>query len=113
MKNDKKLIEKKCLPCEQYVPPVKGKKIEEYLRQLKLPWEVIEEKKIKHQFKFKDFNQAMDFVNKIAEIANQENHHPDICIYYNKVNVTLWTHFISGLHENDFILAAKIERLIS
>ncbi len=107
------LTHKKCVPCEKWMPPLKGEKIKEYLKQLKLAWEVIEEKKIKHQFKFKDFKQAMDFVNKVAEIAENEGHHPDLCIYYNKVNITLWTHFISGLHENDFILAAKIEKLIS
>lgn len=73
---------------------------------------MIEEKKIKYQFKFKDFEEAMDFVNRVAAIAQKEGHHPDICVYYNKVNITLWTHFISGLHENDFILAAKIEKLL-
>jgi len=72
---------------------------------------IVEEKKIKYQFKFKDFAEAMDFINKVAEILEKENHHPDMCIYYNKVNITLWTHFISGLHENDFILAAKIEKI--
>ncbi len=105
------LISKKCVPCEKWMPPLKGEKIQEYLSQLKLPWEVIEEKKIKHRFKFKDFKEAMKFVNNVAKIAEKEGHHPDICIYYSKVNITLWTHFISGLHENDFILAAKIEKL--
>src|SRR3989338_3604813 len=107
-----KLTEKKCVPCEHWIPPLKGEKIKQYLSQLKLAWEVVEEKKIKHKFKFKGFSEAMDFINKVAKITEKENHHPNICIYYNKVNITLWTHFISGLHENDFILAAKIEKLI-
>ena len=107
-----KLTDKKCVPCERWMPPLKGEKIKPYLSQLKLAWEVVEEKKIKYQFKFKDFREAMDFINKVAEIVEKENHHPDMCIYYNKVNITLWTHFISGLHENDFILAAKLENLL-
>lgn len=106
------LSNKKCVPCEKWVPPLKKEEIKEYISQLNLPWEVIEGKKIKHQFKFKDFREAMEFVNKVAAIAEEEGHHPDICIYYSKVNITLWTHFISGLHENDFILAAKIEKLL-
>ncbi|MBI4918558.1 4a-hydroxytetrahydrobiopterin dehydratase, partial [archaeon] len=58
---------------------------------------------------FEDFKQAISFVNKVAEISEQENHHPDIQINYNLVRITLWTHAISGLSENDFILAAKID----
>src|SRR3989344_2968149 len=66
-------------------------------------WKVIEDTKIKKLFKFKDFVKAMEFVNKIAVIAEEEGHHPDIAIHYNKVDITLWSHFISGLSENDFI----------
>lgn len=60
---------------------------------------------------FKDFKEAMSFVNNVAGIAEEEGHHPDILIHYNKVTLTLWTHFIGGLHENDFIIAAKINSL--
>ena len=67
--------------------------------------------KIEKSFKFKDFNEAMMFVNKVAEIAEEQGHHPDILIQWNKVTLTLWTHAIKGLHENDFILAAKIDEL--
>ncbi len=105
------LASKKCVPCEQWMPPLKGDKLEGYLSRLSLSWEVLDGKKIKHVFKFKDFKQAMAFVNKVADVAEEENHHPDITIYYNKVEIVLWTHFIKGLHENDFILAAKIEKL--
>lgn len=68
--------------------------------------------KIERDFKFKNFKKAMKFVNDVADLAEQEGHHPDICIHYNKVNLELYTHAISGLHENDFILAAKINQLI-
>ena len=63
-------------------------------------------------FEFADFLGAMRFVNSVAEIAEAEGHHPDIAIHWNKVDLVLWTHKIGGLHENDFILAAKIDRLL-
>lgn len=86
-------------------------KIKEYLSQLKFEWEVLELKKIRKEFTFKNFQEAMVFVNKIAEVAEQEDHHPDIHIFYRKVVIELWTHAVGGLSENDFILAAKIETL--
>lgn len=63
------------------------------------------------EFRFKDFGKAMEFVNEVAEVAEEQDHHPDICVFYNKVNLTLSTHKIGGLSRNDFILAAKIDEL--
>jgi len=75
-------------------------------------WELSEDgKNITKTFKFKDFIGAINFVNKISEIAESEGHHPDIHIHYNKVLIELWTHAVGGLSENDFILAAKIDKL--
>ncbi len=74
-------------------------------------WKVIEEKKISRNFKFKDFKESMRFVNEVADIAEGEGHHPDIHIYYNKVDIELITHEVGGLTENDFIVAAKIDRI--
>lgn len=81
------------------------------LASLKPGWEVIENSKIKKQFNFKDFDKAMIFVNKVAEVANQLNHHPDIYISYNKVTLELWTHTTNGISEKDLILASKIEEI--
>lgn len=81
------------------------------LLKLTVAWDVVDHKKIRRTFQFADFVQAMDFVNSVAKIANAENHHPDIHIFYNKVTLELWTHTVNGLSENDFILAAKIEQL--
>lgn len=106
------LTQKKCVPCETGTPPLTKAQFNPLLKQLKLDWEVIEEKKIRHQFKFKDFVEAMEFVNKVAKLAEQEGHHPNIYIYYNRVVIDLTTHNIKGLSENDFILAAKIEALL-
>ena len=102
---------KKCIPCETGTPPLNREKIEKYQLELKNPWEVIENTKIKRKFKFEDFEEAMEFVNKVADIAEVEQHHPDIHISYSKVTLELWTHAIGGLSENDFIIAAKIEDL--
>lgn len=75
-------------------------------------WE-LKEDKIERKFEFKDFKEAMAFVNKVADIAESEGHHPDIEIKYNKVEIELSTHAIDGLSENDFIVAAKIDRVLA
>lgn len=103
------LIQKKCVPCEGGMPPLGAEKIKEYSAQLKNSWDVLENKKIRREFVFKGFKEAIVFVNKVAEIAEQEDHHPDIHIFYRKVVIELWTHAVGGLSENDFIMAAKIE----
>lgn len=82
---------------------------DELLKQVP-SWKIIDWKVTK-EFKFKNFLEAMEFVNKVAEIAEQEQHHPDISISYSKVSIVTWTHAINGLSENDFILAAKIDQI--
>ncbi|OGK32424.1 4a-hydroxytetrahydrobiopterin dehydratase [Candidatus Roizmanbacteria bacterium RIFCSPHIGHO2_12_FULL_36_11] len=108
-----KLTEKKCVPCEGGMPPMRLAEIKKYLPQLKNKWELSDSKKITYSFKFKTFKQAIVFVNRVAELAESENHHPNIYILYNKVKIILTTHAIGGLSENDFILAAKIENLFN
>ncbi|HVZ67167.1 MAG TPA: 4a-hydroxytetrahydrobiopterin dehydratase [Patescibacteria group bacterium] len=105
------LTKKKCVPCEGGVEPFSPEEIETYQSYLKAPWEVLEGIKIEKKYKFKDFKEAMVFVNKVADIANVEDHHPDIYISYSRVTITLWTHAIGGLSANDFIVASKIELL--
>jgi len=68
--------------------------------------------KLEKTFKFADFVSAMSFLNRVAEVAEAEGHHPDFCVHYSKVEMTLWTHAAGGLTENDFILAAKIDGLL-
>ncbi len=106
------LTQKKCVPCEGGVPPIAGGEINKYLSQLQTGWNVEEGKKIKKEFKFTDFKESIDFVVRVAELAELEGHHPDIFIFYDRVTILLWTHAIQGLSENDFILAAKIEKLV-
>ena len=105
------LLAKKCIPCEGGTAPLTLEEVSVLLPQVP-DWMVREDAKhISKQYKFKDFMGAMNFANKIAEIAEEEGHHPDLAISWGKVGVDLSTHAIGGLSENDFILAAKIEAL--
>jgi 4a-hydroxytetrahydrobiopterin dehydratase len=74
-------------------------------------WQVVEDHHLAREFTFEDFRQALDFVNQVGELAEEEGHHPDVFLSYGKVKIQLWTHKINGLHENDFIMAAKIGAL--
>ncbi len=103
------LTQKRCVPCEGGVPPLGKAEIEKLLTQVS-GWS-LSGKWITKEFKFKNFVAAMKFVNRVADLAEQEGHHPDIDIHYNIVRFDIWTHAINGLSENDFILAAKIDRL--
>lgn len=104
------LANKKCVPCEGGTLPMSEDEAHRYISQV-MGWQIIEDKKIKKEFKFNDFKGSLDFVNKVGALAEEEKHHPNITIIYNKVNITLSTHAIGGLSENDFIMAAKIDRL--
>lgn len=105
------LTEKKCKPCSGEETPLKGRDVKEFLNKLRNEWKTVDDKKIRNTFSFDNFKQGMDFTNKIAELAEEEGHHPDICIHYKEVEVEITTHAIGGLTENDFILAAKIDEL--
>lgn len=102
---------KKCVPCEGGVAPFNEEQAKEMLAQLGKNWNLVG-KKISADFKFKDFKEAMVFINKVGDLAEAEGHHPDIYVSYNKVRLELWTHAIGGLSENDFILASKIDEII-
>ncbi|MDP2938626.1 MAG: 4a-hydroxytetrahydrobiopterin dehydratase [Candidatus Omnitrophota bacterium] len=104
------LSSKKCKPCEGGMPPLTLDEANKFLTQIS-GWELVEGNKIRKEFKFKNFSASLDFVNNVAKIAEQEGHHPTILINYNKVKLTATTHAIGGLSENDFILAAKIDKL--
>lgn len=92
------------------MPPMSSEETNQYLSRV-LDWELVENKKIKKVYKFKTFKNSLEFVNKVAAVAEVEQHHPTITIIYNKVRITLSTHAIGGLSQNDFIMAAKIDQL--
>lgn len=106
-----KLKDKNCIACEGGVKPLSKSDAERLLLEIE-GWTLdTKGKNISREFQFKDFDKAMDFVNSVADYAEQEGHHPDITILYNKVQLKLSTHAIKGLSENDFILAAKIDAI--
>lgn len=104
------LTSKKCVPCEGGMPPLEDEKVKELLKEI--PEWILEEGKIVRRFQFKDFREAIVFVNKVADLAEKENHHPNISIFgWNKVKLTFFTQAIKGLSENDFIMAAKVDQI--
>jgi 4a-hydroxytetrahydrobiopterin dehydratase len=104
------LAEKECVPCKGGVPPLKGKALQDFSEKLGNGWRVIQEHHLEKEFTFKNFREALDFTNQVGEIAESQNHHPDIYLAWGKVKVTIWTHKIEGLSESDFVLAAKIQQ---
>ncbi|MCY3775600.1 MAG: 4a-hydroxytetrahydrobiopterin dehydratase [Candidatus Aminicenantes bacterium] len=104
------LAEKRCIPCRGGVPPLTADEIAPLLDQLQ-GWAVVEDHHLRKLVRFPDFAEALAFVNQVGEIAEAEDHHPDIYLAWGKAEITLWTHKINGLTESDFVLAAKIDRM--
>ena len=104
------LSEKTCVPCRGGVPPLTADEIRPLASQVK-QWNVVNSHHVEKEFKFSDFKNALDFVNKVGSIAEEQGHHPDIYLAWGKARVTIWTHKIDGLTESDFILAAKIDQV--
>ena len=112
METMRDLATKRCVPCEGGLRPMTPTAAEGYLAQVS-GWHLVagEQLKITKKMRFKDFAESMRFVNRTAEIAEAEGHHPDFCVSWNRVTFELVTHSIGGLSENDFIMAAKINEL--
>lgn len=104
------LADMKCVPCRGGTPPLTPEQSAPLLVQLD-GWRVEENKKLIKSFRFKNFAQAVEFVNAIAAVAEAEQHHPDLYVRWGETRVYLWTHKIDGLSESDFVMAAKINRL--
>jgi len=105
------LSKKKCIPCEGGIPPLDNARVEEYQKHIQSEWRVTSDSKISREYSFKDYMNTIGFVNRVADLAEEEGHHPVMHVYYSKVVIELWTHAIGGLSENAFILAAKIDKL--
>lgn len=104
------LAEKTCVPCRGGLPPLTRKEFEPMLAELD-NWQVVDERKLVKSFRFDNFARPMVLAARIAAIAEEQGHHPDLLIRWGELRVDLWTHKIDGLSESDFILAAKIDRL--
>ena len=105
------ISQKKCIPCQGGIPPLNKKEINNFIKELDSDWKAHKSKEIRREYIFKTYKEAIIFVNNVAELAEDEGHHPFIHINYKKVLIILFTHKISGLHENDFILAYKCDLL--
>ena len=104
-----KFRNKKCVPCKDGVLPIASNELEDYLYGV-VGWKLVDDNSaIEKEFKFSNFKEALKFVNQVGEIAERENHHPDIEFGWGYCNIRLSTHSICGLHENDFIVASKID----
>jgi 4a-hydroxytetrahydrobiopterin dehydratase len=107
------LLKKKCVPCEGGVVPFNISEIHKYQKKVD-GWDVIKNNKgiffLEKKFKFKNFLESQNFVNLVGKISEEEGHHPDLLFGWGYAKVTITTHAIEGLSENDFILAAKIDR---
>jgi 4a-hydroxytetrahydrobiopterin dehydratase len=103
------LAAKKCEPCDNSAPPLKGEALAKLQRELGDSWQVINEHHLEKEYKFKNFKEALDFTDRVGAVAEQQGHHPDIFLSWGKVKLEIWTHSSGGLTENDFILAAKAD----
>jgi 4a-hydroxytetrahydrobiopterin dehydratase len=104
------LASKTCVPCRGGTPPLKGEELDDLRRQVP-EWEVVEEHHLCRRFRFRNFREALGFVNRVGELAEEEGHHPNVTFGWGYAEVTIFTHKIDGLTESDFILAAKINEL--
>jgi 4a-hydroxytetrahydrobiopterin dehydratase len=106
------LAQKKCQPCEGGMPPLTRTVAENLLSSLENGWQLAaDNQSLRREFAFKDFYRTMSFVNAVAHVANIEDHHPDLEVGYNYCRIAFSTHSVHGLSENDFICAAKVDRI--
>jgi 4a-hydroxytetrahydrobiopterin dehydratase len=105
------LTSKRCEACDAETPPIEGDQARRLLGELNARWELIDDHHLSTRFKFDDFAGALAFTNRVGALADQEGHHPEICLTWGVAKLRIWTHAIDGLSQNDFILAAKIDQL--
>jgi len=108
----KHLTPKSSPPCRGGTLPLKGSELARLAGELGGGWQVIEEHHLERSYEFKNFREALAFTNKVGELAEKVQHHPDIYLAWGKVKLTLWTHKIDGLTEGDFVFAAKVNKLL-
>lgn len=106
------LSRRECVPCKGNVAPLKGNAIGALLEELGGSWHVVDEHHLENEFRFKNFREALAFANRVGELAESVNHHPDLLVTWGRVKVTVFTHKIKGLTETDFVFAAKTDALL-
>ncbi len=105
------LAAKQCVPCRGGVPPLAGDELRKLHDELGGGWDLVDEHHLEKEYRFKNFQEALDFTNRVGAMAEEQNHHPEIWLTWGRVKLTIWTHKIDGLTESDFVWAAKADRL--
>ncbi len=107
------LAKLECIPCRGGVPPLGGKDLEDLLEKLGGGWQVVDGHHLEKEYRFRNFRDALEFTNRVGELAEAQGHHPDIYLAWGRVKLTIWTHKIDGLTESDFVFAAKADIVCS
>lgn len=105
------LAQMKCVAPRRGEPPLPADEIPAWSRRLGGDWQAVDGHQLEKEFRFKDFQQALDFTNQVGAVAEEIDHHPEICLTWGRVRVTVWTHSVDGLSPCDFIFAARVEAL--
>jgi len=113
MQEECRLSAQQCVPCKGGVAPLQGAALDKLRAELDGDWRVVDEHHLEKDFSFGSYPEAVDFTTKVAAVAEQQQHHPDIHLSYGKVTVQVWTHKSDGLTLNDFVFAAKVDGLVS
>lgn len=103
------LADKECVPCQGGVDPLEGDELDSLAEELDNDWKVVDGHHLEKTYELDDFEQALELTNRLGELAEEVNHHPEICLTWGKVTVTIYTHKIDGLNEADFVWAAKAD----
>ena len=106
------LAQKQCIPCKGGVPPLEGNELKDLLKRLGGDWKVVDEHHLFKRYTFGDFQSALAFTNRLGAVAEEQGHHPEICVTWGRADVKIWTHKIDGLTESDFVLAAKADAVL-
>ena len=107
------LAERQCVPCKSGESPLKGDALSKLRAQLEPGWEIVDQHHLSKLYEFPNFADALSYVNAVGALAEEQGHHPDFHLAWGRVRVEVWTHKINGLHEADFVFAAKCDTLYS
>ena len=105
------LAEQHCVPCRGDVPPLRGAELRALHSRVEGAWRVVAEHHLEREYAFRNFREALDFAVRVGEMAEREQHHPDLEIAWGRTRVKIWTHKIDGLTESDFVFAAKCDAI--
>ncbi len=106
------LASMECVPCRGGIPPLTHEEVAPYLKDLGNEWEAVDDHHLAKEYRFKNFREALAFTNRVGELAEEVGHHPDIELSWGRVKLTVYTHKIGGLHEADFVFAAKADAVL-